>query len=866
MRRTSPLQKAPESVAASRGARWRSVRRPSVRRVLLGVLIGGSLVTTPANAVTSGHRLPTGPERPVRERTIDIQHLSADLRFDMDRQTIAGEAAVQFTSLRPGLEAVSLDAADLEILTVELVLGEPQSATVLDHAVEGRQLRISLPQPLPLGQSLTLRIAYSCAPTAGMYFFPATERRAAQAWNYGEGGLHYGWLPLYNDTNDRFAVDLRITVDRPFVALGNGVLAETRDNPDGSRTFHWVQEQEIPNYLLALDVGEFVEVPLDTATVGERQVPLSVWTAPGEEDGVAFTFRDTPRMMEFFSERFGYPYVWPKYDQVTLRQFDWAMETTTMVGFNETYERSADDPVDSGPSFHQAWPGWATWDTIAHELAHHWFGDLVTCRSLGSLWLNESFATFSHTLWTGQAFGEDDLTYQRWRYRDSYLDHIRATGEVRPLEYLRYETPGDTYQMETTYFKGALVLHMLRRVLGDESFYGALADYLKEHAFSEVSATDLQRALEKQSGRNLSWFFDDWIVGGGGHPVLDVSYRWVPERRQVDLTVEQIQADLPFENLFRLPVEVEIVTAEGAVNHTVQLDEWTTRVSLPAASRPLAVVFDKGNWLVAELRVERSLEEVLYLLERGDLAAGLQAARQIAAGFARRPEGAAALSRLLADPQAHWGLRQEAARDLGTIGGEAARQALVGAATDPDRRVRRAVAVALAEAAGAKAAVALRRMVENDDAEDVIAAAAFSLGRMHAPDAAAFLSRQLDRESNWAHAIRGGAMLGLAALEDPAQVATFASYVGPAYPSPVRLAALDGWFRVAPDVAALAARLRELTADDNLAVQGDAIEKLGKLHREADREFLEQLAESEPNENLAQAARAAVELIQAFNR
>jgi HEAT repeat protein len=277
------------------------------------------------------------------------------------------------------------------------------------------------------------------------------------------------------------------------------------------------------------------------------------------------------------------------------------------------------------------------------------------------------------------------------------------------------------------------------------------------------------------------------------------------------------------------------------------------------------VVFDKGNWLVAELEVERSLEEVLYLLEHGDLGARLQAARQIAADYPRRPEGAAALSELLADDQAHWGLRQEAARDLGAIGGEAARQALVGAATDPDRRVRRAVAVALAEVAGANAAEALRLMVESDDAEDVVAAAAFSLGRMRAPDAAGFLSRQLDRESNWAHAIRGGALLGLAELEDPSLVATFSSYVGPAYPSPVRLAALEGWFRVAPDVAALAARLRELTADDNLAVQGDAIEKLGKLHRAADREFLEDLAESEPNENLAQAAREAAELIRAFN-
>jgi aminopeptidase N len=841
---------------------------------LRGLAVAGILVTAPLGAVTPGHRLPTGPERPVRERTVDIQRLSADLRFDMTRRTIAGEVSIRLAPLRSGLDAVVLDAADLEIETVELVPtagkeespAESGSTLPLGFALEDRLLRVDLPHAVAPGRSLTLRIVYSCTPTAGMYFFPATPRRAAQAWNYGEGGLHYGWLPLYNDTNDRFAVDLRITVERPYVALGNGTLEETRDNPDGSRTFRWLQEEEIPNYLLALDVGEFVEVPLGTAMSGGRRVPLSVWTPPGEEDAAAFTFRETPAMVEFFSERFGHPYVWPKYDQVTLREFDWAMETTTMVGFSETYERRAGDPVDSQGAFHLAWPTWTYRDTIAHELAHHWFGDLVTCRSLGSLWLNESFATFSHTLWTGHADGEDDLTYQRWRYRDAYLDHIRETGEVRPLEYPRYESPGDMYQEETTYLKGALVLHMLRRVVGDEGFYRAVSAYLARHAFSEVTAADFQRALETATGRDLDGFFEDWIVGGGGHPRLRVSYRWAAERREVDLTVEQVQADLPFENLFRLPVEVEIVTAEGSRTHTVELDDWTTRVSLPAAGRPLSVVFDKGNWLVAELEVERSLDEVIHQLEHGDLAARLQAARQIATDFARRPEGIQALGRLLTDTEAHWGLRQEAARDLGTIGGEAARQALVAAAADPDRRLRRAAAVALAEVAGPAAAQALRVMVESDEAEDVVAAAALSLGRMHAAGAAEFLRRQLERESRWAHAVRAGALAGLAELDDPSLTSTFAAYVGPAYPSPVRLAALDGWFAAVTDEAALAARLRGLTTDDNLAVRGAAIEKLGQLHRAADLTFLEELGEREPNENLARAAREAVERIRAFNR
>jgi aminopeptidase N len=249
---------------------------------------------------------------------------------------------------------------------------------------------------------------------------------------------------LYNDTNDRFAVDLRITVAEPFVALSNGVLEGVVKHADGRRTYHWVQEEEIPNYLLALNVGQFVEVPLDDAHLESRSVPLSVWTEPGGEEAARYAFRNTPKMLEFFSQRFGAPYPWSKYDQVLLREFDWAMETATMVGFGETEARRPDDPTDSLKlDFGHPTAIWHYEDTIAHELAHHWFGDLVTCRSLGSIWLNESFASFAHTLWTEHARGEDDLTYQRWRYRNAYLDYVRRTGEVRPLEYFRYDASGD---------------------------------------------------------------------------------------------------------------------------------------------------------------------------------------------------------------------------------------------------------------------------------------------------------------------------------------------------------------------------------------------------------------------------------------
>ncbi len=821
----------------------------------------------PLAAVTPGHHLPEGPEQPVRERTFDIRKLSGSFDIDMQDQRIAGLVSVELTPLRVGLQSLSLDAADLDIESVDLLESPLSSAepTTLRYSIEGRQLRIEMPGAAQPGDSLTVRIAYTCKPKSGLYFFPESEKGSAQAWNYGEGGIHYGWLPLYNDTNDRFAVDFRITVADPFVALSNGALEEVVENPDGSRTFHWIQTEEIPNYLLALNVGQFVEVPLEEARVGSRAVPLSVWTEAGGEEAARFAFRNTPKMVEFFSERFRYPYAWPKYDQVLLREFDWAMETATMVGFGETEARHPDDPTDSlSLTFDQASAIWHYEDTIAHELAHHWFGDLVTCRSLGSIWLNESFASFAHTLWTEQERGEDDLTYQRWRYRHAYLDFVRRTGEVRPLEFLRYSAPGEIYQEETTYIKGSLVLHMLRHFVGDEIFFGALSAYLESHAFSEVDSVDFQRALERHSGRNLSWFFEDWIVGGGGHPALSVSYLWVPERQEIDLTVEQVQGDLPFEDLFRLPVDIQILTAEGAQTHTILLDKWTTQVTLPSASHPQAVIFDQGNWLVADIEIARTLDEVLFQLEQGDLAAKLQAARQVTTDFPRRMSAVEALAELLADEDAHWGLRQEVALDLGAIGGDTATRALRGALDNKDRRVRRAAALALADVGSDAAAELLRTVVETDTAAEVAGVAAFALGRMRATGAGGFLEDQLSRESPWGNVITIGALLGLAELEDRDFVPIFRPYTDSRYSIQARLAALDGWLRAAPDDPALAQRLREMAYDSSLTVRGDAIEKLGQLHRSEDIGFLEDLADTDPDQNLAVAARQAAGLIQGF--
>jgi len=825
-----------------------------------------ALATNLAAQVAYGHRLPEGPERPVRERSYHIESYKAELAFDMEKETIAGTATITFLALRAPLSTLSLDAADLAVTKVERG-GRPQKfSTDADRF----KLDVALDPPVAINESATVAIAYTVKPRTGMFFYPKSGKLLPQAWNYGEGGLHRGWLPIYNDTNDRFAIEFIVTVPKGLTAVANGRLAETRDNADGTRTFHWIQKGPIPNYLVTVDVAELSKVPLRDAKVplrgaeqGVKVVPLAAWTPPGTEEAARFVFGNTPDMVEYFSSKMGYPYPWDKYDQVVLREFSGAMETTTATGFSESELRRAGDPPDLSPDYESALPTFTYEDVVAHELAHHWFGDLVTCRSLGSIWLNESFATFWHTMWNAKAHGEDDLTYQRWAYLDRYVDYVRATGSVRPMEYLRWKDPAAMYQEETTYVKGALVLHMIRHFLGEADFDRMIAAYLQKHEYSNVDSADLKEAIERAAGRNLTGFFEDWIVGGGGHPRFEVSSQWSPERKQVDLTVRQIQSDLPFENDFRIPVDVEIADANGAKTHRVELSGWSTTVALPAPNRPTRVTFDKGGWLVCEVKYTRPIEEVLAELSGADLAGKLRAARQLAEDFPTDPRSVDALSKRLADPATHRGLKQEAATDLGKIGGSSVQPVLTKALADPDPRVRRAAALALGNAGEASASEALRRAVETDRAEDVVAASEISLGRLRAPGTKEYLMRQLARESRWWDSVRLGALLGLGQLGDPTLAATFSKYTAPGYVQDVRLAALSGWLAAAPNDPNLAANLRTLASDRNRSVRLAAIQGIGKLHRAEDRALLEAL-QKDPDPTVAVFATDGVDELRSF--
>jgi len=827
------------------------------------VLLCFQLAGTAAAAPRAGLHLPSGEPRDVRERDIDITKLDGSFRVDMQQGRLAGDLRVTFEPLRDDVTEAVLDAADLNIRSVSMIDEDGQSE--LPFKLQERQLVVGLPEGAHAGTPTTVRIRYEAAPNTGLYFFQENKWRSAEAWNYGEGGLHYNWLPMYNDTNDRFAVEFQITVDDPYVALSNGTLQDVKENKDGSRTFHWSQDEPIANYLIALNVGRFIEVPLRAASVGGRDVPLSVWTSAGREDAAAYSFRNTPAMVEFYSALLGFDYPWDKYDQVTLRNFAiGAMETATMVGFNEQTLGLPGDMLDDGQDLTAPRANWSRDDTISHELAHHWFGDLVTCRSLGSIWLNESFATYLNTIWTAHSMGDDELTRQRWLFLNTYLDFVATEGEVRPLEYSHFNTADDVYTEEITYIKGAIVLHQLRHFLGDEVFYRALRNYLHQYAFSEADSFDLQRALETASGRNLNWFFDDWIREGGGYPVLSVTDTWAPERSEVDISISQIQTILPYQDLFTLPIDIEVVTKSGSTMHQVLLSEAGVNVALPADSEPLMVIVDKGNWLVADVHHELTIDQLIYRIHHGDTATALRSTKQIAEDYPRRSQAVAALTEVVADDSRFIGVRQQAAISLGAMGGADAVMALADAAAQQNVAMRRAAAIALGHAGGRRSEQVLMDLVAKDDAEEVVGAAAIALGSMQTPAAADTLRGLLDRESRYNDVLRHSALIGLDKLGDAALAGEFKRFIDEPYDRRVRGAAISAWVHAAPRDRDLGRELQRLANDPDMGIRLLALQSLGQLHRAADLDFLNSYAVNAVDPNLQYAAQQAADAVAQF--
>jgi aminopeptidase N len=777
-----------------------------------------------------------------RDRTMDVRHTVLRVSFDWERRSVEGFVSLTLRPITPAARSVELDAAELRIRRVTL-----EGAREIPFRHDGEKLRIDLPQALPASGDPVVTIEYDGTPRKGLHFVGPDEGypgKPRQIWSQGEAEDNRYWFPTYDYPNDKATSEVFVTVRAGETAISNGYLVGISEEPArGRRTFHWKMDQPHSSYLTSVVVGEFEQ---HDDAFGDTPVQYFVPKGTGREMTMR-SFGLTPDMMRFYSDSIGVRYPYAKYAQTCVHDFIFG----GMENITATTQTVA---TLHGP---EAEPERSSQGLVAHELAHQWWGNLLTCRDWAHIWLNEGFATYFEALYREHRDGLDEFRYD-------LLKDARAYLEEDSKEYRRaivtnvYSDPMDLFDSHT-YPKGAWCLHMIRGILGDELFWRSIRRYAETNAWKNVVTDDLRRAIEEATGRNLDWFFDQWLLRGG-HPEFRVETDFDPDTSLLHVSVTQTQAVDDLTPIFRMPVDVEVRTSAGARTWRVEISKASHEFVLPVAEPPLLVRFDPHHWILKTLDQPRTLAELQFAALHDDHVAG----RALVAEELGRRTGDPAAARILemmATADAFWGIRAEAAEALGRVGGTAAWAALRVCLADRDSRVRSKAAAALGGARGdAESIVALRERFESDSSPFVRAEALRALARVQAPDAAELARKALGADSPQ-EILRARALDALADLEHPEATSIAIEWTRYGKPTDARIAAAAVLARIGEGSRAARERLVEMLEDRNFAARRAALAALRDLGDPTTAGALEARAKVDADGRLRKAARAAAQSV-----
>lgn len=732
----------------------------------------GACASGGAGASFGGHRraarepfaFPGTLRRYARDRVVDVVHTRLDVTVDPAVRRIAGAARHTVTGIAPGADGrgtdrLTLDAAELTIEAITDGAGRPLA---FEH-VDGT-LVVRLASPLAPGATADVVVAYHGAPRRGLYFIGPDEAhpdKPVQAWTQGQDEDSRYWFPCFDYPNEKASVEVVVTSPSKYLTLSNGALIARTKGPKGTTVWHWRMASAQVAYLVTLVVGEFDEVDLGVFRRGTDDVPLTALVPKGRAEEGARCFARTMEMVRHFSQRFGVPYPYEKYAQVVVADFIFGgMENTTATTLTEyaLYDERAALDYDAD-------------DLLAHELAHQWFGDLLTCRDWSHGWLNEGFATWAETVFAEHHRGTDEATWHALEAWKAYL--AEDGGEYRrPIVCKEYEEPIDVFDRHL-YQKASWVLRFLRSQLGEEGFWASLARYVTTNQGGTVVTDDLRRAVEATTGRNIEAFLDQW-VHGAGHPEFKASWSFDEDRRVLTVRLEQTQKEeAGTAAAFQGTLTVEVVAGGATARHRLAVVERVHAFHLPCDARPGAVRFDPDAVWPAVFTLDVG-HDALRVALANDPTVGSRARAAAALGKDASAATVAALGKAVTDDP-FFGVGAEAAAALAEIRTPAARDALLAALPRTKHpKARRAVVRALGAFRGDDAAAAaLGRVLERGDASLFVEAeAAEALGRTRTVRAREALEQAFATKGSWADTIRAGCVRGLGQLADERVVPT----------------------------------------------------------------------------------------------
>lgn len=741
-----------------------------------------------------------------RSRDYDLFHSKVAFRFDLEHKKVLGDVTHSLSVLRDGASQIVFDSEGLAIQSVTVNKAAARFETTKDKLI------ISLASAAHAGEKFDVQIKYEGKPSRGMYFILPDKDypdRPRQIWTQGESEDTHAYLPTYDYPNDRLTTETILTVPASWITISNGKLVSVSDAGSGLKTWIWKESVPSSTYLFTVVAGEFDEVKDSW-----RGIPVTYYAPKGRGDRLAINYSRTPAMIELFSRKLGVDYPWEKYSQVMVDDF--------VAGGMEN--SSATTNTSSSLIHPQLAPEYITGQDplISHELGHQWFGDLVTCKDWGHVWLNEGFATFMETLWAENHFPKEESEYERWANAREWFGQSGLFG--KPI--VRHDFDDSSEFDGNSYTKGGWVLYMLRHQIGEQNFYRGLKRYLEVNRGKNVVTADLVKAIEEATHINVDQFFSQWIYGAGA-PQFDLAYAYNDGKHEVALTVKQIQKRSGPVGLFRIPAEVEITTASGAHTYPAVVSKESEVLTFPADSAPLMVLFDKGGHVLKAADFHKEKKEWLYQLKN-------------ALEFADRADAAVALGKIKNDDDVvsalgeasrgdrAWGIRAGAAEALGDIGSPAAAKQLLAAlevAIEP--WVRSNVISALGNfKSDAAIAAKLQSVAREDKSYRARAAALQALGKVKATGALETLSASIAADSP-ENFVRNAALRALGPLGDDKAVPLLLEWSAAGKPIDTRQAAISSLARLQKDNHEITQKLAALTGEPHFPVRLSAVFALG---------------------------------------
>jgi len=523
-----------------------------------------------------------------REKNVQFTNLNLDLKLIEKKGDVDGKCVYTFEYLRKDIDTLFLDGITMNFSQVLI------NDAKVNFKSDSAGITIYLPKEK---QNInTLTISYSCHPKKGLYFLNwnnDSKIARKQIWSQGQGTDNRHWIPGFDDVSNLQTVTSNINFNKNYPLISNGDLIDTVHQKDGTITWTYQMKKPHALYLIMIGAGDYKMKKL----VSKNDIVLEQYYYPDLEYTFEPTYKHSTEMMDWMEEETGIEFPWGKvYRNIPTQDFLFgAMENTTSTVFTDFYHQDSRALIEKG------------YEAVnAHELAHQWFGDLITERNPTHHWLHESFATHY------------SKQFMKHQYGDKMYDWIRkhemenAFNASKNNDFPVAHSQGGSARH---YPKGSLVLDMLREVMGNEYYRKTITNYLNRYKHQNVESNDLQEQIYINTGLNLDWFFDQWVYKGGEPELL---INTIQNENYVTIIANQIHKQNDIIKSFILPMDVHIFTKNGkeyVTKHQLKSNADTLRFTLNENEALDYVLVDPNAKMLRKINYNHPFETDLNILE-----------------------------------------------------------------------------------------------------------------------------------------------------------------------------------------------------------------------------------------------------------